>query len=232
MKKIVRGFGLIELMVAMTLGLVVVLGITQIFLAARMTFATQNASARMQEDARFVLSKMIQEIRMVGMFGCLSTSAITDAPADFNTPIAWSSGTGTRVLTFITADVGNNGGTPDWKVVSDCKSSARAYTGSQSPALVAGQTVFPLRKLIYTFENNQLKIGSSKAVLVDHVSAFTVTFGVANSASTTPVVSYDSSPGNLATIRSVRLALTLQDPDGQVRDQVYSVVASLRNRLE
>lgn len=72
-----RGFGLIEMLIALTLGLIVVLGVVQIFISAKNTYVSQNSAAAMQEDARFVLSKMIQEIRMVGMFGCLGS--ITDS---------------------------------------------------------------------------------------------------------------------------------------------------------
>ena len=75
--RVSKGFGLIELLIALALSLIVVLGVVQIFIAAKNTYLSQNAAASMQEDARFVLSKMIQEIRMVGMFGCLGT--ITDA---------------------------------------------------------------------------------------------------------------------------------------------------------
>ena len=71
MKKFAKGFGLVEIMVALVLGLVVVLGVIQIFLASKNTYVTQNASARMQEDARFALSKLMQEIRLTGMYGCL-----------------------------------------------------------------------------------------------------------------------------------------------------------------
>ncbi|WP_431194188.1 PilW family protein, partial [Pseudomonas viridiflava] len=77
MRRLSRGFGLVEIMVALVPGLVVSLGIVQIFTASRVTYQSQNASARMQEDARFVLSKMIQEIRMTGMYGCLSLSNVT-----------------------------------------------------------------------------------------------------------------------------------------------------------
>jgi type IV pilus assembly protein PilW len=34
-----------------------------------------------------------------------------------------------------------------------------------------------------------------------------------------------------ANIRSVRLTLTLKDPDNRVRNQTYNVVAALRNRF-
>ena len=60
MRRSSRGIGLIELMVAMTLGLVIVLGVTQIFLTAKNTYQSQNAAAGIQEDGRFLMSKMAQ----------------------------------------------------------------------------------------------------------------------------------------------------------------------------
>ena len=88
-----RGFGLIELLIALALSLVVVLGVVQVFIAAKNTYVSQNAAAAMQEDARFVLSKMIQEIRMVGMFGCLGTITDSSTGGSFAasqiTPISW-----------------------------------------------------------------------------------------------------------------------------------------------
>lgn len=69
MSKSDAGFGLIELTVAMALGLLLVLGMTQIFLSARGSYLAQGASAQLQEDARYVLSKIAQEVRMAGMFG-------------------------------------------------------------------------------------------------------------------------------------------------------------------
>jgi type IV pilus assembly protein PilW len=68
--------------------------------------------------------------------------------------------------------------------------------------------------------------------LTDNVSALKISFGVANQAADTVVARYSDAPGDPATIRSVRLSLTLKDPDGRVRDQTWNAVASLRNRLE
>ena len=56
MRRSSRGFGLIELLIALALSLIVVLGVAQIFIAAKNTDISQNAAAAMQEDARFVLS--------------------------------------------------------------------------------------------------------------------------------------------------------------------------------
>ncbi|KAB0502173.1 MULTISPECIES: PilW family protein [Pseudomonas] len=231
-----RGFGLIELLIALALSLVVILGVAQIFIAAKNTYISQSTAAGMQEDARFVLSKMIQEIRMVGMFGCLGTITDESSAGSFNasqlTPISWDNAN--LKLTLVTADVGGSGGAPTWTVVSDCRNDATAYTGLRTPT--SGQLAFPIRRLIYSFSNNQLLMGSgagtpTQQVLVNNVSAFNVSFGLASSATDTAASSYSSNPSDPARIRSVRLTLTLTDPNNRVREQTFNVVAALRNRL-
>ncbi|WP_433898528.1 PilW family protein [Pseudomonas sp. PSE1(2024)] len=237
MKRQNLGFGLIEMLVALALGLIVVLGVVQIFLAAKNTYVSQNSAAAMQEDARFVLSKMIQELRMVGMFGCLGTITDSSSTGDFTaaqiTPISWDNAS--LKLTLVTADVGSAGGTPTWTVVSDCRNSATAYTGARAAA--TGQIAFPIRRLIYSFSNNQILMGTgsgnpAQQVLVNNVSAFTVMFGLASSATDVAASTYSANPGDPARIRSVRLSLTLTDPNNRVRNQTFNVVAALRNRLQ
>ena len=219
------GFGLIELMVALALGMLVILGLMQVFLSSRDTYLSQQSSAMLQEDARYVLSKLAQEIRMAGMFGCLSTDRIVDAPAAFQNPVSWRGAS----LRMISADVGLQTARPDWTVVTDCTTFAKAYPGAQMP-LAAGQTAFPLRDLFYRFENGQLKVGANKTVLLDNVAAFDVSFGVAGTAAQS-VLRYEERPANLSSIRSVRISLTLRDPTGRVKNQAYQLVVALRNRL-
>ncbi|MCU1774500.1 MULTISPECIES: PilW family protein [unclassified Pseudomonas] len=237
MKHANRGFGLIEMLIALALGLIIVLGVVQTFLAAKNTYVSQNTAAAMQEDARFVLSKMIQELRMVGMFGCLGTITDASSAGDFNaaqiTPISWDNSN--LKLTLVTADVGGNGGTPTWTVVSDCRNSATAYTGLRAAA--SGQIAFPIRRLIYSFSNNQILMGTgsgtpTQQVLVNNVSAFNVMFGLATSATDVAASSYSANPSDPARIRSVRLSLTLTDPNNRVANQTFNVVAALRNRLQ
>ena len=224
------GFGLIELMVALALGMLVVLAVTQMFLSARHTYLAQHAAAMAQQDARFVLSKIAQEIRMTGMFGCLATEHIIDAPSAFQIPITWQGSATSRSLTLISADVGSRSSQPDWTVVSDCKSYAQSYPGSRA-VLAPGETAFAVRKNFYWFEGSQLKVGANKAVLLDNVSAFDMSFGVSGSGSDQSVQRYETNPTRLSTIRSVRLTLALRDPGLQVKDQVYHLVVALRNRL-
>ncbi|GFM67691.1 pilus assembly protein PilW [Pseudomonas cichorii] len=234
MKKLSRGFGLIEIMVALVLGLVVSMGIIQIFSASRGTFLTQNASARMQEDARFVLSKLMQEIRMTGMYGCLGFSNYVPVspaiawPAALDNPILWDNAN--KTLTLVTSDIGTTGTSPTWTIISNCQTSTQLYAGAKLPA--AGETAFPMRQLVYTLTGQNLTIkygtGGTAQPLLQNVSAFDVSFGMAGSPMTYVTT---VSTAAAADIRSVRISLTLQDPDGRVRNQQYNVVAYLRNRF-
>lgn len=228
----VRGFSLMESLLALAVGLILVLGASQVVISSRMTHASQQAAMLLQDDARFVLGKLMQDIRQVGMFGCLATAVIDNAPPAFDRPIAWSTGSGSTSLTLITADSG--GSKPDWTVLSDCTGTAQAYAGN-SPTPTPGQIRFAIRQLTYTFEAGQLKISTpaapAKAVLVDNVQRFDISFGVADKPASVKVVRYEPSPADASLIRSVRIQMTLQDPTDRVKDQTYSVVAALRNRL-
>ena len=232
MSRAFRGFSLLELLLALAVGLVLLLGVGQVAINARATHASQQAAMLLQDDARFVLGKMTQDIRQAGMFGCLATAFIDNAPPAFDQPVRWNSES--KSLTLVVADVGDAGAKSDWTVLSDCTGTAEAYAGSPpEPAL--GQIGFAIRQLTYTFEAGQLKLSTpaapAKAVLVDNVQAFEISFGVAAKPGSIEVVRYDTRPADDALIRSVRILMTLQDPTGQVKDQTYSVVAALRNRL-
>ncbi len=220
------GFGLIELMVALALGMLVVLGMTQLFASSREAYLGQQSSAMLQEDARFVLSKLAREIRMAGMLGCLSVDHIVDAPAAFKTPVSWQGG----VLRMISSSAGLQSAKPDWTVVSDCTTVARAYPGARL-SLAPGETAFPLRELFYRFEQGQLKVGPNKTVLLDNVAAFDVSFGVADSASAHSALRYERHLVEGARLRSIRIGLTLRDRTGRAKDQAYQLEVALRNRL-
>ena len=60
------GLSLVELMVALLLGLVLMTGIIQVFLASRQTYNTNEAMARMQENGRFALEFVSRSARLAG----------------------------------------------------------------------------------------------------------------------------------------------------------------------
>lgn len=73
-----RGFSLVELMVAITLGFVVVAAVGYLYLGSRQSFRNTENMARMQESARYALDIMARDLRMAGSFGC--TSLVEAAP--------------------------------------------------------------------------------------------------------------------------------------------------------
>ncbi len=70
------GATLIELMIAMLLGLTLVAGIIQIFSGNRVTYQFTDSLARIQENARFSLDHIAFSTRMAGFRGCLADVAV------------------------------------------------------------------------------------------------------------------------------------------------------------
>ncbi|HEY0335497.1 MAG TPA: PilW family protein [Stenotrophomonas sp.] len=68
---------LVELMVAMTIGLLLILGVMQIFSASRSAYQLSAGLARVQENGRFALDFLQRDLRMVGHFGCVNDQAHT-----------------------------------------------------------------------------------------------------------------------------------------------------------
>ena len=66
MKTRQSGFSLIELMVAMVLGILVVIGATQVYIGTRQTNRVQEMQARLTEDGRFALSMLQRLISQAG----------------------------------------------------------------------------------------------------------------------------------------------------------------------
>ncbi len=61
-----KGAGLIEIMIAIALGLFLATGIFQIMSSSRQTYKTQSALAWLQADARFAIETMTEHLRLAG----------------------------------------------------------------------------------------------------------------------------------------------------------------------
>lgn len=70
-----RGFSLIELMIALALGLLVVEGIYILFAAAGRVNATQTALSRLQENGRVAMNAIAEDLRSAGHLPCGSKSS-------------------------------------------------------------------------------------------------------------------------------------------------------------
>ena len=232
------GISVVEMLVALALGLILVLGVVQLFTSSKRTYQIQDAAARLQEDGRYVLTRMSQELRMAGMFGCLAASNIANRPAAFDDPIEWYNGTVT--LRIVTSNATRGVGTTtnaDWTLVTDCRTNAAVQAGVAAPG--AGQVALPVRLVEYRFDADAGELlfrgGGAGAftTLMSGVQSMNVSFGLAAAVEDSYVsgnyVAGAAVP-NPELIRSVRIEIVLEDADGLVSDQPYSVAVALRNR--
>ncbi|HYE34439.1 PilW family protein [Methylocaldum sp.] len=82
-----RGFSLVELMVALTLGLILTVIIGYAYLGSRQAFRVMETLSRIQENARYTFDKIGYDIRMAGFTGCsFNTIAnVLNNPTDWDT---------------------------------------------------------------------------------------------------------------------------------------------------
>jgi type IV pilus assembly protein PilW len=64
------GVSLVEVMVAMTLGMIIIAGLGYIYLSAASAFRSLEAASRVQENVRFAFERISHDVRMAGFTGC------------------------------------------------------------------------------------------------------------------------------------------------------------------
>lgn len=85
-----EGFGLVELMIALTLGLLLSTSVMQVTLASQRSQQLLDAAARLQENGRFAMNFLAKDIRTAGYMGCPNLQRIPvnviaeTTPSDFN----------------------------------------------------------------------------------------------------------------------------------------------------
>ncbi len=75
-----KGFSLVELMVAMTIGLFLLAGLLYVYIGASQSSRFQGALSQMQTNARYAFELMSRDIRMAGFTGSLQTNPSNIAP--------------------------------------------------------------------------------------------------------------------------------------------------------
>lgn len=80
-----QGFSLVELMIAITIGFIVVGAVGYLYLSARQSFRTTDNMSRMQENARLAMETIARDVRMAGYVGCgnlqnATVTTIANAP--------------------------------------------------------------------------------------------------------------------------------------------------------
>lgn len=114
------GFSLVELMIAMTLGLIVLLTVGSIFIGSRQTYRVQEDNARMQESGRYALEVLGRSIRQAG----------ANAEMNFNKSAAALQCNIAGVCDAIRGDNGATAADPDTLTVQFYAGSEELNTGS------------------------------------------------------------------------------------------------------
>jgi type IV pilus assembly protein PilW len=99
------GFSLIELMVALTIGLVMIAGAGFVFAKSRDIYRTMETTARLQENARYAMSIIETDVRMANFWGLLSypdlfTNSAT-AAVPFSTTVSNNCGSSSAFVTDV-----------------------------------------------------------------------------------------------------------------------------------
>ena len=69
-RKTQSGLSLVEVLIAMLIGLILMSGVVQVFLSARQSNRVHEATARMQETGRMALEVISRDVRMADFWGC------------------------------------------------------------------------------------------------------------------------------------------------------------------
>jgi type IV pilus assembly protein PilW len=143
MKKHQSGISLIEIMIALTIGLFLLAGLYQIFISTKQSYRLADAQSRLQENARYALELLNHDIRLAGYFGCSGVSA-TNPIVVANEPLIAPHahpGNGSVVAASIVTGGNNNA----------------SGSFSAGPAL----TVSPLTPLVWTTDAITVQFGES-----------------------------------------------------------------------
>ncbi len=111
------GFTLVELMVALLVGLIVIAGIGQVFVHSKRASAVQDELARLQENGRYALSLLQEEILNAGYLGCGQAVSLGDSINsagtyidNFSLPLSGYEAVGNGWAPVLPTELGNAGG--------------------------------------------------------------------------------------------------------------------------
>lgn len=191
--KAVTGFTLIELMVAMLLGLIVIGGVTSVFLANQQVYRSNSALSDVQDNTRMSFEMLADNIREAGLLGCSNNGQVAnvlwDSPNNGGTDwwanwsnalMGYGSGTATNtVLTTGTAATNQVAGTDSLMILSAADIGMSVNTQSTSA------NTFTLN-----VNGNSSDLAANTIMIVCDPWQATIFRASSYTAGTTPVIGY------------------------------------------
>ena len=153
------GFTLIELMVALVLGLIVIAGVVSVFLANQQVYRTNQAIGDVQDGSRIAFELMAQDIRSAGLTGCSNNGLVANV-----------------------LNNGPNGSLPiDWW--ADLANAVHGYDITQvDPAIAFGTTSLPPSRLSGTPSLQLLGAGNLGVTVLQTINAANFTISSTSTA--------------------------------------------------
>lgn len=102
-----RGFNLIELMIALVIGLIVVLGATSVFLSNKQSYRTNSAIGQIQENARIAFELLTRDLRQARLTGCGNQATTANLLSD-STTLWYANFAGNGLIAFDGATADSN----------------------------------------------------------------------------------------------------------------------------
>jgi type IV pilus assembly protein PilW len=144
-----RGFTLVELMVSVAIGLTLTLGVMTVLVSGAGIYQRSDGRARMQENARFAMTVLQQDLRMAGYMGCFNlnmfptryTNLVKDPDEygnDYATMVGGFEATSSSFTPTLDTSIGHTSATP---VAGSDILFMRGPTGPSAPLNDAMTTV-------------------------------------------------------------------------------------------
>lgn len=73
-RKLQSGYNLVEIMIAMSIGLFLMGGMIQMFITSKKVYKLQDSISRLQENNRFAMDFLVHDMRGVGSWGCFTNT--------------------------------------------------------------------------------------------------------------------------------------------------------------
>lgn len=220
-----RGMTLIELLVAIALGLLLLAGILQVFAASRQSYRVQQNTARMQENALIAVEILQRSVREAGFeppptaivqLACTSVSATDCALAGSDNVASGTASavTGSDMLVVRIRSDGN---------MSDCQGEAIAYNVISGST---GNTTNDSFRVGGTDTTNPPSLRCGRAAsttapwgqpLVDDIEDMQILYGLSDSSGTVFVpASALTTTTRWNAVTAVRIQLCARSPDANV----------------
>lgn len=239
MKPKQRGVGLVEIMVALTVALFLLLGLSSIFITTRATYKSQNSLAGLQDNERLAMTLLGSVIQSAGYF---------PYPADPNILTALPAATGPGPLSASFAGGqsvagGTDGGNDSIVVRYKTPSSNTApdniidCTGGVPNAAGIHYNTFTLDTTSATNPNTLYCSvdGGTKQPLISGVSGITVLYGVdaggTGSASAYLPAATVTSTSSWSKVKSVQVTLNFVNPLAPASTIPFTRVISVMGQL-